>query len=171
MRKFLAKPLQKEFSPPSRFAYLLRLILEVQEGLGGSLQEEAQFIFANGRWVGWILPLRGGLLVEEFVEDFRARRQNCLKKRQSWVQGCFCGLTHLDGADGLPGVAHEECDVAQLGHRGEELQVVGQARLVLERRLRLVLRQRLASNRIDTEVGHVDCGEAIIQRQASFKVN
>lgn len=74
MRKFFSKPLQKEFSPPSCFAYLLRLVLEVQKGLGGSLQKETQFVFAHGRWVGWILALRGGLLVEEFVEDFRARR-------------------------------------------------------------------------------------------------
>lgn len=93
------------------------------------------------------------------------------QKRQPWVQGYFRGLTHLDGANGLPGVAHEEGDVAELGHRCEELQVVGQARLVLERRLRLVLRQRLASNRIDTKVGHVDCGETVIQSYSAFKVN
>ena len=42
------------------------------------------------------------------------------------------GKHRLDGTDRLPGLAHHEGDVAQLGHRGQELHVLGQAALVLE---------------------------------------
>lgn len=56
--------------------------------------------------------------------------------------------THLDRAHGLPRLAHQERDVAQFGHGGQKLHVVGQTGLVLKRRVVAIL-----------QIGHVVDGQ------------
>lgn len=155
----------------SAFSYLLRLVLNVEQRLRGAFEEQAQFIFAHWRWVGLVLPLRWRLLVEQFVEDSRASWQNRLMR----MQKCHFRLswrasTHLHRTNGLSSFADQKSDVTQLRHRGQELEVFSQPRLVLESRFRLVQRQRLGSERISAEIWHVDW-KSFDYRFFNFAVN
>lgn len=58
----------------------------------------------------------------------RLRAECCAARRRP----APCGEDGLDGADGLARVSHQEGDVAQFGHGGQKLEILGQARLVLE---------------------------------------
>lgn len=122
-------------------SYLLRLILKIQQRLGRSLEKQSKLVFAHWRRVGLVFALRRRLLlVEQLVEDARPRRQDRLTRCLKLFLANFHFVPHLDSAHRLARLPDQERDVTELWHRGEELEVLGQSRLVFERRLRLVLR-------------------------------
>jgi hypothetical protein len=66
------------------------------------------------------------------------------KDEKQTVELCQ-GLHHLHSTNRLPRLSDKERHVAQLRHTREKLEVIGEARFILERRFRLILllRQRL----------------------------
>lgn len=66
--------------------------------------------------------------------------------------------SHLNSTNWLSRFPDEEGDIAKLWHWSQELQVLSETRLVLEDWLGFILWQRLASDRIGSEVRHVDWG-------------